>query len=258
MKTTTSEKHFWQRGSSLLEFIFVAPIIVVTGGATLDVARFAQTQQITSFISQQTTSLIYRECLDKTVYLPATTNTISPWIDVNNTQRAMLNCIQQIQVGQQAMLTEGAPGAAILPSGFRILGTTPALSTCALGGTLQSALPPAAESADGRSSSPGTPTGQPLKGRFTDNSLLTWQYGRAKAVWRDHPSLLIRKTESVGNVVKIPRRGGAVVSVDACQRRRMVVVEVTYAFEPFVKFLPNFITGWQINQDGEMRETTVL
>jgi hypothetical protein len=260
MKPLTTKK-LRQRGSSLIEFIFVAPIILVTGGATLDVARFAQTQQITSFISQETASLIYRECLDKTVYSPASANITSPWIDKTKTQAAIQTCIQQIQVGQQDMLTLGAPGAAVIPAGFRIVGTTPAKSTCAPGGdgTLVSAIatpPPAGLSS-------GSLVGQPVPGAggFTDSAYLTWQSQRAQAVWRDHPMLLVSKIEPTSqqapNNVTIPRRGGSVV-VNVCQRELAVVVEVTYAFEPFVKFLPNFITGWQMNQDGEMRETTAF
>jgi hypothetical protein len=41
-----------------------------------------------------------------------------------------------------------------------------------------------------------------------------------------------------------------------CQRGRVATVEVSYAFEPIVKFLPQMMI--QLNTNGSQRETTVL
>ena len=266
MSRANEKKRLWQRGSSLLEFVFVAPIILVSGGATVDIARFAQTQQVTSFISQETTSLIYRECLDQTVLPRAVQNTATTGqslpIDRTATTQAITTCIQRIQSGQQGMLTTGAPGAVLLSTGFRILGNS-LNSNCQNGGSLTSIAAPASVS----SSTGMTPVTRPVdrggnnSNPVEDDSYLNWQEGLAQQVWREHPALLTSKVATSGNVVKLNRATGPVEIVDgatACSKNRFVVVEVTFAFTPFVKFLPNFITGWSINQDGVMRETTVL
>lgn len=269
MRRAHEKKKLWQRGSSLVEFVFVAPIILVSGGATVDVARFAQTQQVTSFISQETSSLIYRECLDQTVLPAAVQNTAvaqqSLPISRNGTIGAINGCIQRIQSGQQGMLTTGAPGAVLLSTGFRMLGNSLSANCGEQGVSLATMAVPASVS----SGTETAPITQPVQrggpnynpNTIEDDSYLNWQEGMARQVWQEHPALLTSKVRTSGNEVKLTRATGDITIVDgntACAKNRFVVVEVTFAFTPFVKFLPNFITGWSINQDGVLRETTVL
>ena len=266
-----------QRGSSLVEFIFVAPIILVSAGATVDVARFAQTQQVTSFISQETASLMYRECLDKTVVLDPSLQaggTESLTLDWDKTLSETLSCMLAVQASQQTILTAGTPGAAINSTGFRLLGTnlqnTGDPAQCGSNNFIGIPVPfTTTRSISGSGTGTSSGVDNPIAigvGRgcsFYDNAYLTQQRSLAQQVWNEHPDLTVSKVSynSTDRTVSIARRQGSVQIANAntaCQKNRFVVVEVTFAFTPFVKFLPSFITGWSINQDGEMRETTIL
>ncbi len=55
-----------EHGSGLIEFIFVAPIILLLAGSTLEVARFLRFRQIAGVLSQEAANRAYSQCADIT------------------------------------------------------------------------------------------------------------------------------------------------------------------------------------------------
>ena len=56
-----------EHGSGLIEFIFVAPIILLLAGSTLEVARFLRFRQIAGVLTQEAANRAYRQCADITL-----------------------------------------------------------------------------------------------------------------------------------------------------------------------------------------------
>ena len=55
-----------EHGSGLIEFLFVAPIILLLAGSTLEVARFLRFRQIAGVLSQEAANRAYSQCADIT------------------------------------------------------------------------------------------------------------------------------------------------------------------------------------------------
>ena len=70
---------------------------------------------------------------------------------------------------------------------------------------------------------------------------------------------LIGKSKLTQNNGNLLSGNTTIVSKEqVCNRNRLVAVEVGYAFEPIVKFLPAFLPGFGIDKEGLHRETTIL
>jgi hypothetical protein len=233
LKVGTSE-----HGGSLLELAFVAPVMLVISGATVDIGRFLRYHQITGSISQEAANYVYRRCSDIT---SLTENNGQTTVDVTKSQARILACAQRARDEAQKALDNALPGSLIsitvyrhnLASFYDKTSSSGNNGACGQGDTIHevSGLP----SEDGGGRSGRLPNGAISVGNNLGERQLTARQGALTS----------------GNKVIVP-------SAQVCNRNRLVSVEVAYAFQPIVKFLPAFLPGFGIDKDGLHRETTIL
>lgn len=215
-----------ERGGSLLEFAFVAPIMLVISGATIDIGRFLRYHQITSSISQEAANYVYRRCSDITSLTETSGQTT---VDTQKSKDRILACAQRARDEAQQALDNTLPGSLISITVYRhnIASFYDKTSTSGNNGACGGQGDTINE-VSGLPSASGNPT----------------NLGKRQ----------------------LAARGGALVSgskeivsaAQVCNRNRLVSVEVAYAFQPIVKFLPAFLPGFGIDKDGLHRETTIL
>jgi hypothetical protein len=83
-----------EHGSGLIEFIFVAPIILLLAGSTLEVARFLRFRQIAGVLSQEAANRAYSQCADITSVSAAGT---SLTVNSTTTTTNITNCLTTIK-----------------------------------------------------------------------------------------------------------------------------------------------------------------
>ncbi len=100
-----------EHGSGLIEFIFVAPIILLLAGSTLEVARFLRFRQIAGVLSQEAANRAYSQCADITsVSVNPTTSKIlvDEPTTIANIQTCLTNIKKEIDIAAKAAgLQEG-------------------------------------------------------------------------------------------------------------------------------------------------------
>ena len=231
-----------ERGGSLVEFAFVAPIMLVISGATIDIGRFLRYHQITSSISQEAANYVYRRCSDITSLTETNGQTT---VDASKSRARILACAQRARDEAQIALNNALPRSLISITVYRHnieefydkKGSSNTGKCARAGDDITSIQAPPSQDDIIRveltypsTTRPGGPIGELI--------------GRSKL------------TENNGNLLS---GNTTIVSKEqVCNRNRLVAVEVGYAFEPIVKFLPAFLPGFGIDKEGLHRETTIL
>ena len=264
MKPQTIPVRHRERGSGLVELIFTIPVLLIIAGATVDLSRYMRYQQITTFISQETASQIYKQCSDITIYNRPTINSAALVINQNTTSVAVQQCMTRIQAHSQAVLNQALGSSAVASNVFRwnITDTT-SLSNgnnCGnLGSSPMNSVTIISAKGNMDSSSTCSQGNYPCVGEITN-------LNRTPPPPPDAATKIALETSQVtkqnhGIVQKYPV--GATTSArllvspeDLCQRGRVVAVEVGYAFQPIVKFLPAMML--QLNTNATQREVTIF
>jgi Flp pilus assembly protein TadG len=233
-----------ERGGSLVEFAFVAPVMLIISGATIDIGRFLRYHQITSSISQEAANYVYRRCSDITSLTETNGQTT---VDASKSRARILACAQRARDEAQIALNNALPGSLISITVYRHniedfydkKGSSNT-GTCAAGDDITSIqAPPSQDDKD-------------KCGQLNRTHPSTARLGVNIGELIGRPKL----TENSGNLLS---GNTTIVSKEqVCNRNRLVAVEVGYAFEPIVKFLPAFLPGFGIDKEGVHRETTIL
>ena len=231
-----------ERGGSLVEFAFVAPIMLVISGATVDIGRFLRYHQITSSISQEAANYVYRRCSDITSLTETSGQTT---VDTQKSKDRILACAQRARDEAQQALDNTLPGSLIsitvyrhnIASFYDKTSSSGNNGACGQGDTINevSGLPSEAEKEKCGGGSREDGRGSSLVGNQLSKRQLAARGGALAS----------------GNKV-------IVSAAQVCNRNRLVSVEVAYAFQPIVKFLPAFLPGFGLDKDGLHRETTIL
>ncbi len=260
-----------QRGASLVEFCFTMPVLLLVAGATIDLSRYMRFLQITTFVSQETAEQIYRQCSDITIYSPPNINTTSLQINKAMTESAIASCVERLQLGAQELLNASVGRAAVSSKVFRwkITETSPS-ATCGGVTTLSAAdvsvmyakADVDCDDAENENDDDTTSRKSSIIRRDDDDnndekssSKLDDDEQEEKLALEDDGVELqptgIYQTKSTSGTQKL-----LVSPSTLCQKSRVATVEVAYAFEPIVKFLPHMMIN--LNTDGSQRETTAL
>lgn len=216
-----------EHGSGLIEFIFVAPIILLLAGSTLEVARFLRFRQIAGVLSQEAANRAYSQCADITSVSAAGT---SFTVDEDKTKNNIGACLAIIKAAiDTAATTAGLQaGSALTISVYRhnlgtVAPTNPmgcASSTAAVTQILPT--PP---------TTPPTPPPVPAS-KFTTTT-----------------SGEIKTTGSSGTTV--------VSKLDVCKRGRIVIAELVFPYTTIINYR---VLG--LDNSGftgtAFRETTIL
>ena len=233
-----------ERGGSLVEFAFVAPVMLIISGATIDIGRFLRYHQVTSSISQEAANYVYRRCSDITSLTETNGQTT---VDASKSQARILACAQRARDEAQIALNNALPGSLISITVYRHnieefydkKGSSNT-GTCAAGDDITSIQAPPSQADIIRVGQQNLTYPSTTRSGVTIGELI----GRSKL------------TENNGNLLS---GNTTIVSKEqVCNRNRLVAVEVGYAFEPIVKFLPAFLPGFGIDKEGLHRETTIL
>ena len=120
-----------EHGSGLIEFIFVAPIILLLAGSTLEVARFLRFRQVAGVLSQEAANRAYSQCADITSVSVNTSGVFT--VNTTTTTTNITNCLTTIKTA-----IEDAADAAGLQAGRALtlsvyrhnLGTVAPALTC--------------------------------------------------------------------------------------------------------------------------------
>ncbi|MCX6114300.1 MAG: pilus assembly protein [Proteobacteria bacterium] len=106
-----------EHGSGLIEFIFVAPIILLLAGSTLEVARFLRFRQIAGVLSQEAANRAYSQCADITSVSAAGT---SLTVNTTTTTTNISACLTTVKTGIDAAAdAAGLAGSALTISVYR-------------------------------------------------------------------------------------------------------------------------------------------
>ncbi|MEY4669450.1 MAG: hypothetical protein RL518_2149 [Pseudomonadota bacterium] len=264
----------------MVEFCFTMPVLLLIAGATIDLSRYMRFLQVTTFVSQETAGQIYRQCSDITIYRPPELTTTGLRIDTELTQTAIRSCMERVRAGAQQLLDRTVGRAAVSSKVFRWdLGATTVANTCAavttVGTQVTEIYAPAVLN------SPAFPEDLKQKlGNDADITQIRWppiyipsssnstplsgssplSSGTQQALTAPGIQLYSDGTQDGIYQTKSGRSASPrlLVSPSAlCQRGRVVTVEVSYAFEPVVKFLPDIMNNLT-TPDGSQRDTTVL
>jgi hypothetical protein len=218
--------------------------MLIISGATIDIGRFLRYHQITSSISQEAANYVYRRCSDITSLTETNGQTT---VDASKSRARILACAQRARDEAQIALNNALPGSLISITVYRHniedfydkKGSSNT-GTCAAGDDITSIqAPPSQDDKD-------------KCGQLNRTHPSTARLGVNIGELIGRPKL----TENSGNLLS---GNTTIVSKEqVCNRNRLVAVEVGYAFEPIVKFLPAFLPGFGIDKEGVHRETTIL
>jgi Flp pilus assembly protein TadG len=262
-------------GGGLVEFCFTIPVLLLIAGATIDLSRYMRFLQVTTFVSQETAGQIYRQCSDITIYQPPTFGTTTLSIDTVQTQTAVKACLERVQGGAQQLLNSTLGRAAVSSTVFRWNIGDPTV-TAACGGITTTTgrvtviTAPASMTSGGISSGTlsdmdeGDCDDPNEDGTGSSNSNGSALYGGSNTTPpNDLPTGLTQSGITLRDDGIYQTKNGSsgsarrlVSTSTLCERGRVATVEVSYAFEPVVKFLPHMMI--KLNTDGSQRETTVL
>jgi hypothetical protein len=262
-----------------MEFCFAMPVLLIIAGATIDLSRYMRFLQITTFVSQETASQIYRQCSDITIYKPPVLNSTGLQIDTTLTQTAVQACIERVQAGAQQLLNRSVGRAAVGAKVFRWNIGDPTVGTnCASVNTMGQNV------TEIRAVANLTTTGMSdqTKSQLTEGECEEDQPNANISQVNTSPlyvqtsisdstssisestltGLIAEGVQLQGDGIYQTKNGASpdkrllVTPSAMCQRGRVATVEVSYAFVPIVKFLPQMMIT--LNTDGSQRETTVL
>lgn len=273
-----------QRGSSLVEFCFMIPVLLLIAGATIDISRYMRFLQITTFVSQETAGQIYRQCSDITIYNPPVLTTTTLQINTQLTQAAIQACIERVQVTTQQLLNRSVGRAAVSSKVFRWrIGDVTAPTNCALQTSMGTNVTVISAPAILDATQISEPTQTRLKNAAVVDvgsptpgySGVTWSpmyvQGTTSTTPASGNSTLTTALKAALTTEGIKMEAAGIYQTkngsspgkrllvspsSLCQKGRLTTVEVSYAFEPIVKFLPKMMV--KLNTDGSQRETTVL
>ena len=107
-----------EHGSGLIEFIFVAPIILLLAGSTLEVARFLRFRQIAGVLSQEAANRAYSQCADITSVSVDKNGVLT--VDEPTTIANIKTCLTNIKTAiKAAATTAGIAGSELNLSVYR-------------------------------------------------------------------------------------------------------------------------------------------
>ena len=217
-----------EHGSGLIEFIFVAPIILLLAGSTLEVARFLRFRQIAGVLSQEAANRAYSQCADITSVSAAGT---SLSVNIGTTTTNISDCLTTVKTAiDAAATTAGLAGSALTISVYRHnLGTVaPTDPTAPTGCAISTAAVTRILSAVPASNFKPTTGGNTTGGEITTTS----------------NALVVSK-------------------LDVCKRGRIVIAELVFPYTTIINYRV-FGLGFSsdLSQSGlksnVLRETTIL
>jgi Flp pilus assembly protein TadG len=269
-------------GGGLVEFCFTIPVLLLIAGATIDLSRYMRFLQVTTFVSQETAGQIYRQCSDITIYNPPQLKSSTLSIDTAKTETAVRACIERVQGGAQQLLNSSLGRAAVSSTVFRWNIGDPTITASCAGvsstiGSVTVITAPASLTNSGVSSTTQVKIDDEDcdEEDDDDDDDLNPSSSNGSSIYsapNTTPDTESRNNLPAGLTVSgialrtdgiyqtkngssaTPRR--LVSTSTLCERGRVATVEVSYAFEPVVKFLPHMMI--KLNTDGSQRETTVL
>lgn len=259
-----------EQGSAMLEFVLTIPVLLMIAGTTVDMARYMRYLQITTFVSQEAASQIYRQCSDVTIFNKPVLGSSQVAPNKPQTMMAIERCLERVQIQSQRMLNTSLGRAAMSAKVFRWqINQTSASADC---GNLGS---PSAEevtiiSSDGNLSPSITTQTDGGSYQYVDSyqySLVVNQNPvkivsssdtgtRTPTILSaDSQSALIRSQVVYQNnniELTFPTGSGKPSRIlttreGLCTRGRVATVEVGFVFDPIVKFLPNLVTKLDTN-----------
>lgn len=88
-----------QRGASFLEFLMVAPVLLLICGSTVELANFIRFRQIADVVSKEAAMRAYRDCdITRVNQINGTsTGSNGPTVDKVSTQDAILECLTDVR-----------------------------------------------------------------------------------------------------------------------------------------------------------------
>jgi Flp pilus assembly protein TadG len=261
-----------ESGSAMLEFVLTVPVLLMIAGTTVDMARYMRYLQITSFVSQEAASQIYRQCSDLTVYTKPRWGTVQVAPNTQQTIMAIERCLERVQIQSQRMLNTSLGRAAMNAKVFRWqIDQTAVTSNCAQPSDPTSPDPVTVISTDGNVSPAVTTTANDMQYLYQEKDTTTYSQVVNKnpvmiqstngggiptsPVNKFEESALIRSQVAYqDNSIKLtfPSDTGKpsrtlTTREGLCTRGRVATVEVGFVFDPVVKFLPNLVTNLETN-----------
>lgn len=259
-----------ERGSSLIEFCFTIPTLLLITGATVDLSRYMRYAQVTTFVSQETASQIYRHCSDLTIYQRPVQGSTAVNIDVTSTTTAVAQCIQRIQAASQLVLNRTLGNSAVSSRVYRWQidavgaptcdGTPGVVTEISVKGDTDPKLTKQPNEEGDSSPIPST------VGAATINTKpVTINTSSSDVASPATPSQTITNSLETSNIslqngaIVLTQNGQTtplVTTQGICSRGRVVTVEVAYAFSPIVKFLPSMMLN--LDTMGRRRDISIL
>ena len=275
MEMNRDKKYHRQQGAGLVEFCFTIPILLLVAGATIDLSRYMRFLQITTFVSQETAGQIYRQCSDITIYKPPVFGSSGLRIDRALTETAVQACLERVQGGAQQLLNSTVGRAAVGSKVFRWKIEDPTVDTNCASAGMAEVTEIAAQANISASGITHETKGELEDGECGEGNSSISQVNTSPIYMRPNssPASSSMSPQTIMGLtatgIKIedggiyqtkngssPDKRLLVTPAAMCQRGRVATVEVSYAFEPIVKFLPQMMI--KLNTDGSQRETTVL
>lgn len=260
------ERRERERGSSMIELCFTIPVLLIIAGATVDISRYMRYAQVTTFVSQEAASQIYRQCSDLTIYNRPVTNSSQLTIDTATTRSAIAQCIQRIQAASQLVLNRSLGSSAITSNVFRwqINAVNPnANCTNATSGEVTQigvrgdTTPDLTETTQDPYAAPISNVGGVNISPVMINT--SSQNTAAPAPLSSTTLSAIQGSSLTLGATGITQTGSTtpvITTQGICTRGRVVTVEVAYAFSPIVKFLPNMMID--LESKGPRRDISIF
>jgi len=102
-----------ERGASYIEFLIVAPILLLICGASVEFSRLIRHRQVADVISKEAAMQAYRQC-DKTVVKQGQ-NGADPTVNIDETRAEVIACLNRIkQTSEGIFRTLGIQGSVSL------------------------------------------------------------------------------------------------------------------------------------------------
>jgi Flp pilus assembly protein TadG len=235
MRLYLQRKMSCQRGSSYIEFLIVAPILLLVAGSTIELARFVRFRQIADVISKEAALEAYRVC-DITDIDAQTLINAAPRVNTGTSTTNIQNCLNNVANKYQATVAAtGIANATVILSIYRY--------------DFGNLVPQDA------------PACSPLNSGFTQISTSAANSG-----------FTLVGNSMVGNSIQ-NRLNGAVVGsqLTGCQLGRVLISELAFFYAPIINFRvvginnsfdTNFNTSPLRRDPGNFqnafRETTIL
>lgn len=119
MRLYLQRKMSCQRGSSYIEFLIVAPILLLVAGSTIELARFVRFRQIADVISKEAALEAYRVC-DITDIDAQTLINAAPRVNTGTSTTNIQNCLNNVANKYQATVAAtGIANATVILSIYR-------------------------------------------------------------------------------------------------------------------------------------------